>query len=327
MSLRGIARRQSTLLFSLFILVSCAPIQTLQPLPTITQTAFESISIATSTTTPIVPTSTIVPVAIPTVACDPLNADFCILDGRFILQRPVKPPANDSVDRSYPYGSTAHGTRDPHHGVEFENGSGTPVYAAAEGEVVFANPDEEAIYSPWKNYYGNLVVLEHEGGIFTLYAHLSKVVVQVGQKVSTGEWIAEVGRTGAAIGSHLHFEVRLSDSQDYFATQNPELWLAPKKDENGRFLGALMVSIVGQASDFQYGEFTIEYHPDRDQAQAKSYYVTTYSPDLMTGAENAALGDLPAGAYRIALNHNSQLYERWVEVESGKLTQVVLIVE
>jgi len=48
---------------------------------------------------------------------------------------------------------------------------------------------------------------------------------------------------------------------------------------------------------------------------------------MMTGDENAALGDLPAGDYRIALKYNGQLYERWVEVESGKLTQVVLVVK
>jgi hypothetical protein len=47
---------------------------------------------------------------------------------------------------------------------------------------------------------------------------------------------------------------------------------------------------------------------------------------MMTGDENAALGDLPAGDYRIALEHNGRLYERWVEVKSGKLTQVVIVV-
>jgi hypothetical protein len=320
-------KRIFSILTFLFILVACAPVQTLQPLPTVTPTVFGAIPISTSTATLIVPTSTIVPDVIPPAACDPFTTDFCIADGHFILQRPVKPPANDSVDQSYPYGSTANGTRDPHHGVEFENGAGTPVYAAGDGEVVFAGPDEEAIFSPWNNYYGNVVVLEHEGGIFTLYAHLSKVEVQTGQKVMLGEEIGEVGSTGVAIGSHLHFEVRLGDGQDYSATQNPELWLAPKKNGNGEFLGTLMLSILGQASAFQYAEFTVDYHPDQDQQRAKSYYRTTYAPDMMTGDENAALGDLPAGEYRIVLNHNGQLYERWVEVESGKLTQVVIIVE
>jgi len=314
--------RLKNILIFLIILQSCVPIQTPQSLPTIAPTVFEPIPTSTSTPIPVFLFSTMTP-----VACDPFAVDFCITDGHFILQRPVKPPANDSVDSTYPYGSTANGTREPHHGVEFVNGSGTPVYAAADGMVIFAGPDEEAIYSPWQNYYGNLVVIKHNDGLFTLYAHLSKIDVQAGQEVLAADKIGEVGRTGAAIGSHLHFEVRRRDVQDYSATQNPELWLAPNKDGRGKLLGTLMISIVDQGFDFQYAEFTIDYHPDRNQPRVKSYYVTTYTRDMMTGDENAALGDLPSGDYRIALKYNGQLYERWVEVESGKLTQVVIAVK
>ena len=315
-------KRISTLLILLFILISCAPVQTPQSLPSVVPTKFEPIPTSTSTLIPILLFSTITP-----VACDPFTVDFCISDGHFILQRPVKPPANDSVDSTYRYGSTANGTRDPHHGVEFVNESGTPVYATADGEVIFAGPDEEAIYSPWKNYYGNLVVIEHNNELFTLYAHLSEINVQAGQKILIGDKVGEIGRTGDAIGSHLHFEVRRGDVQDYFATQNPELWLAPNKDESGKLLGALMISIIDQGFVFQYAEFTMDYHLDRNEPRAKSYYVVTYTRDMMTGDENAALGDLPPGDYRIALEYNGQLYERWVEVESGKLTQVMLVVK
>ncbi|HLE90552.1 MAG TPA: M23 family metallopeptidase [Anaerolineales bacterium] len=314
--------RLKNILIFLIILQSCVPIQTPQSLPTIAPTVFEPIPTSTSTPIPVFLFSTMTP-----VACDPFAVDFCITDGHFILQRPVKPPANDSVDSTYPYGSTANGTREPHHGVEFVNGSGTPVYAAADGMVIFAGPDEEAIYSPWQNYYGNLVVIKHNDGLFTLYAHLSKIDVQAGQEVLAADKIGEVGRTGAAIGSHLHFEVRRRDVQDYSATQNPELWLAPNKDGRGKLLGALMISIVDQGFDFQYAEFTIDYHLDLNGPRVKSYYVTTYTRDMMTGDENAALGDLPSGDYRIALKYNGQLYERWVEVESGKLTQVVIAVK
>jgi hypothetical protein len=326
-SLRGVAPqlpRPSNLLVFLFIFTSCSPVQIPSAQPTITATAFESFVTPISTSTPIpvllIPTNT-------PVACDPFSVDFCISGGHFIFQRPVKPPAHDSVDSTYRYGSTANGTRDPHHGVELVNGSGTPVYAAADGEVIFAGPDEEAIYSPWKNYYGNLVVIEHMDGLFTLYAHLSKIDIWAGQEVLVGDKVGEVGRTGVAIGSHLHFEVRRDDVQNYFAAQNPELWLVPTKDENGTLLGTLTISIVDQNFDFQYAEFTIDYHPDRNQPRLKSYYGTTYAGDMMTGHENAALGDLRPGDYRIALNYNGQLYERWVKVESGKLTQVVFVVE
>ena len=312
------------LLSLLVVFASCTPVQTPQSLPSVTSTVLEPVPTSTSTPIPILLLSTI---TITPVVCNPLTVDFCINDGHFILQRPVKTPANDSVDPTYGYGSTANGTRDPHHGVEFVNESGTPVYAAADGKVIFAGPDEEAIYSPWRNYYGNLVVIEHNDELFTLYAHLSQINIQAGQKVLTGDKIGEIGRTGVAIGSHLHFEVRGGDVQDYFATQNPELWLAPNKDERGKLLGALMISIVDQGFVLQHTEFTIDYHLDRNEPRVKSYYVVTYARDMMTGDENAALGDLPAGDYRIALEYNGQLYERWVEVESGKLTQVMLVVK
>jgi murein DD-endopeptidase MepM/ murein hydrolase activator NlpD len=263
----------------------------------------------------------------PEIPCNPLDADFCVTDGYFFLQRPVQPPANDVIDTSYRYGSTANGTRDPHHGVEFANPSGTPVYAAGEGTVIFAGSDQEAGFSPWQNYYGNLVVIQHSDELLTLYAHLSQVDVRAGQKVSIADKLGEVGRTGVAIGSHLHFEVRRGNGQDYFATQNPELWLIPARDGDGNPLGAVMISLV----DFNHAllthaEFTIQYYSDISAPPVKSYYVSTYSPDMMNSEENAALGDLPAGKYRIAVDVNGRIHERWVEVQSGKLTQVVMIV-
>ena len=212
--------------------------------------------------------------------------------------------------------------------MEFANASGTPVHAAADGTVVFAGPDEAAIYAPWPNYYGNLVVIEHVDALFTLYAHLSKVDVQAGQQVMAGDKIGEVGRTGTAIGSHLHFEVRQGNVEDYFATQNPELWLIPPLDENGKVFGVLEMSIVGPNQELvKYAEFTTQYYPDPSGSVGKSVYGTAYSADMLHGFENAVLGELPAGHYRIVVDVNGQFYERRVEVESGKLTQVMLVVQ
>lgn len=295
------------------------------------------------TNTRVIPTSTrlpptsVPPVYLPTpssahtatvgIPCDPLRADYCITDGHFFLQRPIRPPANDRVDPTYRYASTANGTRDPHRGVEFVNASGTSVHAAAEGTIRFAGPDEEATYAPWPNYYGNLVVIEHTDDLFTLYAHLSRVDVQPGQQVLAGDKIGEVGRTGVAIGSHLHFEVRRGNGEDYFATQNPELWLIPAKDTNGELLGVVLLSLVDEShTPIEYAEFTLQSYLDRSQPPVKSYYGTTYVAEMLTGDENAVLGELPAGQYRLTLQRNGQLHERWVEVESGRLTQVVLIV-
>jgi len=230
------------------------------------------------------------------------------------------------VDPTYRYGSTANGTRDPHHGVEFPNPSGTPVHAAANGTVIFAGADEEAIYAPWGNFYGNLVVIEHNDNLFTLYAHLSQINVEEGQKVLAGEKIGEVGRTGAAIGSHLHFEVRRGKAEDYFATQNPELWLSPAKDAGGNPFGALVISLIdGDGHFIKLANFTIGYYSDRSQPLIRAYYATTYSPDLLDAEESVAFSELSAGLYRIVVETNGQIIERWVDVEWGKRTEVVFV--
>lgn len=254
--------------------------------------------------------------------------DFCITDGHFFFQNPILPPGNTFVDTTYRYGSTQDGTREPHHGVEFLNKFGTPVHAAGDGVVQFAGQDKEATYSPWRDFYGNVVVIRHADEMYTLYAHLSKVNVKVGDVVKAGDQIGEVGQSGVATGSHLHFEVREGgDGTDYFSTQNPELWLKPNEDANGNLFGAIAFSIMDEDTNFVFAEFTARYHLDKNGPKIKSYYVVTYAKDMMLGDENAALGGLPPGYYRVALKYNGHLYERWVEVKSGRLTRVVFVVE
>jgi murein DD-endopeptidase MepM/ murein hydrolase activator NlpD len=86
-----------------------------------------------------------------------------------------------------------------HAGVDFPAPSGTSVAAAGFGRVVFAGPSG----SGW----GNLVVVRHRLGVRTRYAHLSRIDVRVGQRVSAGSTVGLVGATGEATGPHLHFEV------------------------------------------------------------------------------------------------------------------------
>jgi len=313
--------------FSIF-LASCAPAP--NPIPPTATIVLPQASPTFHTLT-----ATIIPepipqataTSVPVIPCDPKLEDYCITDGHFILQRPIKAPANTSVDQSYPYASTARSTREPHHGVEFLNKFGTPVHAAADGVVVFAGEDKEAVYTPWIDFYGKVIVIEHADDLFTLYAHLSEINVQAGKDVQVGEEIGEVGQSGVATGSHLHFEVRRGDVEDYFSTENPELWLSPNQDENGLPFGALMISVVDQDAYLLFSEITVQYYPDRSQPNVRAYYIETYSNDMAIGNENAALSDLSAGSYRIAFTINGQLYERWVEVESGKLTEVVFLVK
>ena len=88
-----------------------------------------------------------------------------------------------------------------HEGIDISASSGTPIWAAAAGTV---------IWSGWRGGYGNAVVIDHGNGLATLYAHSSALLVSVGQSVEQGETVALVGTTGNSSGPHLHFEVRVN---------------------------------------------------------------------------------------------------------------------
>lgn len=86
-----------------------------------------------------------------------------------------------------------------HLGVDLAAPVGTPVKAAAEGQVTQAGPAAD---------FGNLVVITHADGSTTHYGHLERITVQPGQKVARGQKVATVGDTGLSTGPHLHFEIR-----------------------------------------------------------------------------------------------------------------------
>jgi murein DD-endopeptidase MepM/ murein hydrolase activator NlpD len=88
-----------------------------------------------------------------------------------------------------------------HEGIDLAVTSGTPVVSAAAGTVIVAG---------WMGGYGNLVVVDHGGGISTAYGHNTSVTVGVGQQVAQGQLIAYSGNTGHSTGPHVHFEVRVN---------------------------------------------------------------------------------------------------------------------
>jgi len=91
------------------------------------------------------------------------------------------------------------GTR-MHEGTDMAGAYGTPIYATADGVIVHAG---------WDSGYGRLVKIKHDFGVETRYAHLSQIRVEVGQRVSRGERIGDMGNSGRSTGTHLHYEVRL----------------------------------------------------------------------------------------------------------------------
>jgi murein DD-endopeptidase MepM/ murein hydrolase activator NlpD len=89
----------------------------------------------------------------------------------------------------------------PHEGIDVTAPAGTPIEAPATGTVIKAG---------WENGYGNMVEIDHGYGVVTLYAHASRLVVQRGQRVQRGQVIGFVGRSGLAVGPHLHYEVHVN---------------------------------------------------------------------------------------------------------------------
>jgi murein DD-endopeptidase MepM/ murein hydrolase activator NlpD len=88
-----------------------------------------------------------------------------------------------------------------HSGLDIGGAMGQPIFAAKGGTVIRAG---------WNGGYGNSVIIDHGGGVTTLYAHQSQLEAAVGQTVSRGDIIGQVGSTGLSTGPHLHFEVRVN---------------------------------------------------------------------------------------------------------------------
>ena len=87
-----------------------------------------------------------------------------------------------------------------HNGTDFAASHGTPIYSTADGVIIHAG---------WLSGYGRLIKIQHEFGIETRYAHLAKIRVNVGQRVSRGDRIGDMGNSGRSTGTHLHYEVRV----------------------------------------------------------------------------------------------------------------------
>ncbi len=115
---------------------------------------------------------------------------------------------------SSPYGWRTHPIfkrRIFHTGIDIASGYGVPIRAADSGEVIFRG---------WWGGYGNAIIIDHGTSISTVYAHLSRIVVNKNIKVSKGTIIGYVGSTGFSTGPHLHFEVRVKGKP-----VNPRLYI------------------------------------------------------------------------------------------------------
>ena len=121
---------------------------------------------------------------------------------------------------SSPYGWRTHpvtGRRDFHSGLDIANRVNSPIYATADGRI------KEAGYN---KYYGRFIVISHQFGYETMYAHLNRTDVKRGDIVSRGDIIGRMGSSGRSTGSHLHYEVRR-----YGRHQNPYHYLNKMEED------------------------------------------------------------------------------------------------
>jgi murein DD-endopeptidase MepM/ murein hydrolase activator NlpD len=230
------------------------------------------------------------------------------------------------IDPTYPYASTRNGELEVHHGVEFVNSSGTPVIAANDGTVVYAGNDAAEALGPYLGFYGNVVIIKHTSlyfgeDIYTLYAHLSQIDVEENEQVDLGQVIGKVGATGAALGSHLHFEVRVGINEESH-TVNPILWFAPLAQADGEIMAIVAGRILDRnGQPVEALQLSFEKLGNDGKVEAYYYPITyhlsgvNYHPELN---ENFVVPDIPPGQYRLAFVYG-RLYEFFFTIEAGNL--------
>ena len=315
------------------------PTPTLTPSPTPTATASPT-STATPSPTPTVP-PTPTPTATAATPAEPVvgtaktdtiepgslwpTPDVSKAQEHYWLGRPTGPDAKQWADPTYAYASTGKGAYLLHHGADIANPLGTPLFAPADGTVIFAGPDDQVAVGPTTNFFGLPVVIkldrQYNGQpVYVLLGHLQNVYVQTGQRVTRGERIGEVGMSGVAIGPHVHVEVRVGVN-DYDHTRNSEFWLEPLPG-HGTVAGRVLT-----ADGRHLPEVPVNLYPGPDFNRPR-FYATTYAdalglinPDEAWG-ENFLLADVPAGPYKVEVAVNGKVYFQQIVVTPDKTAWV-----
>jgi len=242
----------------------------------------------------------------------------------FYFTRPI---AADNVNwplAAYRYGGVFFANV-VHTGVDIDAAEGTPILAAGSGTVISA---DWGLYTEapgnTNDPYGQAVVVRHDFGyedqtLFTIYAHMSKIIAVVGQHVDSGDVLGLVGETGATTGPHLHFEVRLG-TNTFFKTYNPELWTAPPQG-----WGVLVGRVSGEKENLLY-QYPVEVYPLPSEKPARE--ILTYGQGAVNSdpyyQENLVLSDLPAGIYKLIITYKvddkDKNFQTFVEIFPGQIT-------
>ena len=208
------------------------PESTATPVPTAEPTAAPTVTPEVTATPTAVPTSTPEPSAVPSASpvvtptptptpspqpvANPVKLEHDVLDNAetdCIYLFPV--PNSREITQEYSA---------EHKAIDIAASSGSPVYAAEDGTVSYVQIWDGSYDTTGMMSYGHMVEVRHADGNTTLYAHLSEINVQQGEKVVRGQRIGRVGSTGNATGPHLHFEVITSEGK---ADPAEYLWTMP----------------------------------------------------------------------------------------------------
>jgi murein DD-endopeptidase MepM/ murein hydrolase activator NlpD len=231
----------------------------------------------------------------------------------------IRPIAADEVnwpEADYRYGGMAAETGTVHSGVDIDAPRGTPILAAGDGVVIWAGygllRNDKDVNDP----YGLAVALLHDFGyngvrLSTVYGHMDRIDVSVGQHVVTGQQLGIIGMTGATTGPHVHFEVRFQHGE-YFTSRNPELWLVPPQG-----WGVLVGSLLREDNTPLYGLLVDIHNLDTDL----KWQVKTYGPKNVRSDdyyhENMVISDLPAGPYEVSFSYDEKDYRINVTINPG----------
>ncbi len=252
----------------------------------------------------------------------------------FYMIRPVDASANNEQLFYYPYGSAGQVFR-VHHGIDIPNPIGERVVAAQSGTVVWAASTaqdvKEGVLEIYVSY-GNVVVIEHDfsiGGkpVYSLYAHMSAILVEKGQQVKMGQVIGLVGDTGFVTGAHVHFEVRVGVNS-YWETRNPLLWMAPYINH-----GVVAGRVVDSSGKF-VDNAIVQINRGGRRVDSTTSYIQPKQPDVRrwhvvpddNWHENFVLGDVPEGEYQIVVLVDNQRYTQTITVRASMVNFIEFVV-
>ena len=243
----------------------------------------------------------------------------------FWFRRPFTDTYTTWGSSYYPFGTNNRGQYLWHHGIDIQNPMGIPILAVGDGVVVRAGPDDEIPFGPSLNFFGQAVLIRHDQAwndlpVYTLYGHVSKVLVQEGQPVKAGDLIAEVGQGGVALGPHLHLEVRVEDIT-YQETRNPDLWVQP--DPGYGVVAARVIDAQGYLVPQQPTFLHRVEEPDRFWRQTHTYPDNVVKSDL-EWCETLTFADVPVGSYVLKTYFDGRLYTRPISVTNQATTFVLI---